>query len=156
MSFFFPLTSECSNQINIEEDSDDERPIVQTLNKGQPKFGLLNEYWDRGLCLSLSLCLLGQRSLNEYWDRGLCLLVKHTEAFVLLARNDSGHREHMHLMSNIKTSKDKKCRFFFPWQCLTWGAYVLYVHCHSGPVKQRLQYVQHLDMWLVMYILVSL
>ncbi len=43
-----PTNSECSNQINIEEDSDDERPIVQTLNKGQPKFGLLNEYWDRG------------------------------------------------------------------------------------------------------------
>jgi hypothetical protein len=37
-----PTSSECSNHINIEEGSDDERPIVQTLNKGQPKFGLLS------------------------------------------------------------------------------------------------------------------
>ncbi len=34
--------SEGSKQTESGPDSDDERPIVQTLNKGQPKFGLLS------------------------------------------------------------------------------------------------------------------
>jgi hypothetical protein len=34
--------SEHRNQTEIGQDSDDERPIVETLNKGQPKFGLLS------------------------------------------------------------------------------------------------------------------
>jgi hypothetical protein len=34
--------SEGSKETESGQDSDDERPIVQTLNKGQPKFGLLS------------------------------------------------------------------------------------------------------------------